>query len=138
LWPNWRHFAFLTDLEGSATEVDAFHRQHATVELAIDDWKEGSGMEHCPSGSFSANGAWLCCAVLAHNLIRWTAALGDLIENDDTLVVARTLRTRYFAVPARLVNRSGRPTLRMPTNWPWRVRFSLALTNLRAVAFAPT
>lgn len=138
LWPNWRHFAFLTDLEGPVVEVDAFHRQHARVELAIDDWKEGAGMEHCPSASFSANGAWLCCAVLAHNLIRWTAALGELIEAEKTLVVARTLRTRYFAVPARLVNRSGRPTLRMPTQWPWRVKFSTALTNLRAVTFAPT
>jgi hypothetical protein len=138
LWPNWRHFAFLTDLDGPAVEVDAFHRQHATVELAIDDWKEGAGMEHCPSGSFSANGAWLCCAVLAHDLIRWTAALGDLVEDDEALVVARTLRTRYFALPARLVNRSGRPTLRMPTQWPWRVKFSAALTNLRSVAFAPT
>ena len=138
LWPNWRHFAFLTDLEGPAVEVDAFHRRHATVELAIDDWKEGAGMEHCPSGSFSANGAWLCCAVLAHNLIRWTAALGDLVEDNETLVVAATLRTRYFALPARLVNRSGRPTLRMPTRWPWRAKFSQALTNLRAVAFVPT
>lgn len=138
LWPNWRHFAVLSDLEGSASEVDAFHRAHASIELAIDDWKEGAGMEHCPSGSFSANGAWLCCSVLAHNLIRWTAALGDLVEEDETLVVARTLRTRYFALPARLVNRSGRPTLRMPTRWPWRVKFSRALTNLRAVAFAPT
>jgi hypothetical protein len=138
LWPNRRHFAFLTDLEGPATDLDAFHRSHAVVELAIDDWKEGVGMEHCPSGSFSANGAWLCCAVLAHNLIRWTAALGDLAEEDQTLVVAATLRTRYFALPARLVNRSGRPTLRMPTHWPWRAKFSQALINLRAVAFAPT
>ena len=68
-------------------------------------------MEHCPSGDFSANAAWLCCAVLAHNLMRWTAALGDLVDEHETLVVARTLRTRYFAVPGRLVNRSGRPTL---------------------------
>lgn len=87
--------------------------------------------------SFTADGAWLCCAVLAHNLIRWTAALGGLVGTDETLVVARTLRTRYFAVPARLVNRSGRPTLRMPTHWPWAARFSAALTNLGAVAFAP-
>jgi hypothetical protein len=138
LWPNWRHFAFLTDLDGLAAEVDAFHRAHAVVELAIDDWKEGAGMEHCPSGSFSANGGWLCCAVLAHNLIRWTAGLGDLVGHDETLVVARTLRTRYFAVPARLVNRSGRPRLRLPTQWPWADRFVAALTNLRAVAFVPT
>jgi hypothetical protein len=138
LWPDWRHFAFLTDLERSAAELDAFHRHHAVVELAIDDLKEGAGMEHCPSGNFSANGAWLCCAVLAHNLMRWTAALGDLVDEHQTLVVARTLRTRYFAVPGRLVNRSGRPTLRMPQHWPWALRFSQALTDLRAVAFAPT
>jgi len=137
LWPNWRNFAFLTDLEGSAVEVDAFHRRHAVVELCIDDWKEGAGMEHCPSGDFSANAAWMCCAVLAHNLIRWSAKLGDLVD-DDTLVVARTLRTRYFSVPGRLVNRSGTPTLRGPTHWPWATSFSRALTNLRVVAFAPT
>jgi Transposase DDE domain group 1 len=137
LWPNWRHFAFLTDLEGPAVEVDAFHRRHATVELCIDDWKQGAGMEHCPSGDFSANAAWMCCAVLAHNLIRWSAKLGGLVE-ENTLVVARTLRIRYFSVPARLVNRSGTPTLRGPTLWPWALSFSRALDNLRAVAFAPT
>ncbi len=137
LWPNWRHFAFLSDLESSAVELDAFHRRHAVVELCIDDWKEGSGMEHCPSGDFSANAAWMCCAVLAHNLIRWSAGLGGLVE-EDTLVVTRTLRTRYFSVPGRLVNRSGTPTLRGPTQWPWATAFTRALTDLRAVAFAPT
>ena len=35
LWPQWRHFAFVTDLEGDAVDVDAFHREHARVELAI-------------------------------------------------------------------------------------------------------
>lgn len=133
----FRHFAFLTDLAGTAVDLDAFHRRHAVVELCIDDWKEGAGMEHCPSGDFSANAAWMCCAVLAHNLIRWSANLGDLVEK-DTLVVAATLRTRYFSVPARLVNRSGVPTLRGPTHWPWAASFTRALTNLRAVTFAPT
>lgn len=121
-------------------ELDAFHRQHAVVELCIGNLKEGAGMEHCPPGDFSANAAWLCCAVLAHNLMRWSANLGDLgdLVDDGTLVVAKTLRTRYFAVPGRLVNRSGTPTLRTPTRWPWSAQFSKALTNLRAVAFAPT
>ena len=137
LWPNWRHFAFLSDLEGSAVDLDAFHRRHAVVELCIDDWKEGAGMEHCPSGDFSANAAWMCCAVLAHNLIRWSAHLGGLVE-EETLVVARTLRVRYFSVPARVVNRSGTPTLRGPTQWPWASSFTRALIDLRAVTFAPT
>jgi len=78
LWPEWRHFAFLTDLEGDPVDVDAFHRAHATVELAIKDLKEGAGMEHVPSGHFNANAAWLVCAALAHNLIRWTAMLGEI------------------------------------------------------------
>jgi hypothetical protein len=88
LWPEWRHFAFLTDQPGTASEVDAFHRAHATVELAIKDLKEGGGMEHVPSGHFNANAAWLVCAALAHNLIRWTAMLGE-ITPEDHLVVAR-------------------------------------------------
>ena len=110
LWPEWRHFAFMTDLQGDAVAVDAFHRSHARVELAIRDLKEGAGLEHVPSGNFSANAAWLLCAALAHNLIRWSALLGELTPADQ-LVVARTVRTRFFSVPGRLVHRSGTHTL---------------------------
>ena len=136
LWPNWRHHAFLTDLEGDAVTIDAFHRHHAVVELAIRDLKEGAGLEHAPSGRFNANAAWLNCAVLAHNLIRWTATLGH-IANHDELVVARTIRTRLIAIPARLVNRAGTPTLRAPQRWPWAETFTEALGRLRQLRPAP-
>ena len=98
LWPDWRHHAFLTDLDGTRVEVDRFHRHHAVVELAIRDLKEGAGLEHVPSGNFHANSAWLQCAVLAHNLIRWTTICGDA-RVDDQLIVARTIRTRLLALP---------------------------------------
>ena len=136
LWPDWRHFGFLTDLDGDAVELDAFHRRHAVVELAIRDLKEGAGLEHVPSGSFSANGAWLCCAVLAHNLIRWTTTIGGAGPVTE-LTVARTVRTQLIAMPARLVNRSGTPTLRCPTGWPWARQFAEILTRLRALQPAP-
>ncbi len=136
LWPDWRHFGFLTDLGGTAVDLDAFHRRHAVVELAIRDLKEGAGLEHVPSGNFSANGAWLCCAVLAHNLIRWTTTIGRAGPVSE-LTVARTVRTRLIAVPARLVNRSGTPTLRCPTGWPWARQFAEILTRLRALQPAP-
>jgi Transposase DDE domain. len=132
LWPDWRHHAFLTDLTDDTVTVDRFHRHHAVVELAIRDLKEGAGLEHCPSGQFCANAAWLCCAVLAHNLIRWTVYLGD-VHPDDQLTVARTIRTRLIALPGRIVNRSGHPTLRLPTRWPWAHQFLTALTRLRAI-----
>ena len=118
LWPEWRHHAFVTNTDLATVDADAFHRQHATVELAIRDLKEGAGLEHCPSGKFFANAAWLACAVLAHNLTRWTARLGGL-HPDNQLTVARTIRTRVLALPGRLVNRSRRWTLRLPARWPW-------------------
>jgi len=136
LWPEWRHFAFVTDLEGDAVDVDAFHRAHATVELAIRDLKEGAGLEHVPSGQFFANAAWLLCAALAHDLIRWTAMLGE-ITPEDQLVVARTVRTRFLSVPGRLVSRSGRPTLRTPLEWPWAKAFERALGLLRNLPPVP-
>ena len=132
LWPEWRHFAFLTDLDGDAVEVDAFHREHAVVELVIRDLKEGAGMEHVPSGRFNANGAWLQCAVLAHNLLRWTTTLGSR-QSPDRLVVARTVRTRLLAVPGRLVNRAGALVLRGPADWPWAQWFRLRLDALRSL-----
>ena len=113
LWPNWRHHAFVTDVELATVAVDRFHRDHATVELAIRDLKEGAGMVHCPSGRLFANAAWLACAVLAHNLIRWTAQLGG-VRPDGELTVAGTGRGCLLRLPGRLVNRSGRFFLRLP------------------------
>ena len=136
-FPDWRHHGFLTDLSGSATALDRFHREHARVELAIRDIKEGAGLAHCPSGNFSANGAWLACAVLAHDLCRWTALLGQ-VHPDDQLTVAATLRAQLIALPARLVNRAGTPLLRAPLRWPWQRSFTRALEMVRALpALAP-
>ncbi len=134
LWPDWRHHAFITSLDTPAVEADKFHRDHARVELAIRDLKEGAGLEHCPSGRFFANAAWLACGVLAHNLYRWTAELGEL-RPEHQLTVARTLRTQLLALPGRLVNHAGRWILRFPDHWPWAEQFlhALKLARPRAI-----
>ncbi len=136
LWPHWRHHGFLTDLTGDAPDVDAFHRAHAVVELDIRDLKEGAGLEHVPSGNFSANSTWLCCAVRAHNLMRWSVTLGQRTPVAERRV-ARTVRARLIAVPGRLVNHAGTPTLRGPLNWPWAQWFQRRLGALRALPFQP-
>jgi Transposase DDE domain group 1 len=132
LWPDWRHFAFLTDLDSDAVTVDAFHRAHAVVELDIRDLKEGAGLEHVPSGNFHANSAWLQCAVLAHNLVRWTATVGHTTPQPER-TVTRTIRTRLIAMPGRLVNHAGSLILRGPLNWPWRHWFTQRLATLRTL-----
>jgi hypothetical protein len=126
-----------TSSTADAVTADRFHRDHARVELAIRDLKEGAGLEHCPSGRFFANAAWLACAVLAHNIARWTDQLGG-IRHLDELTIARTLRTQLIAVPARLVNHAGTPTWRGPLDWPWAEPFTRALTRLRALRPVPT
>lgn len=105
---------------------------HALVELTIRDLKEGAGIEHIPSGDFDANSAWLCCAVLAHNLIRWTATIGQFAPVDQ-LRVARTIRMRLIDIPGRLVNHSDGLTLRGPTHWPWAQLFTRRLAAIRAL-----
>jgi hypothetical protein len=130
LWPDWRHHAFITDLDGDAVAVDADHRAHAVVEHAIRDLKAGAGLTHCPSGRFNANAAWLVLTALAHNLLRWVASLGLRLSG---LVVAKTIRRRYLSLPGRMT-RSGRvDTLHLPTRWPWRDALLAALVRLRAL-----
>ncbi len=130
LFPDWRHHAFITNRDGDAVTLDADHRHHAVCELAIRDWKEGSGANHCPSGVFAANAAWLVLTALAHNLIRWLAALG---LGHNRPVVAKTLRRKLITLPGRITRRSRRRRLHLPTNWPWKTQFLRAATRLRAL-----
>lgn len=110
--------------------LDADHRAHAVCELAIRDLKEGAGMNHCPSGRFNANAAWLVIATLAHNLIRWLAALGMQVAGP---VVAKTLRRRFVTLPGRLTTSGRRRRLHLPRRWPWRRQFTSAMVRVRSL-----
>ena len=162
-WPNWRHHAFVTNLDASATdtdrhhtgehdihthtekntdtdtdtdtdksrrlvEADRYHRNHAVCELAIRDLKGSGGLAHLPSGIFTANAVWLLCAALAHNLYRQIPILGQT-QPTTRLVYGRTIRTRLFGVPGRLVNHSGQPVLRLAARWPWAKTYLTTLAN---------
>ena len=75
LWPDWRYFPFITNRTEPLEIVEAEHRQHAVVELAIRDLKD-QALAHFPSGVFCANSAWTVIGALAHNLMRWTTLIG--------------------------------------------------------------
>src|SRR5438067_6284134 len=129
LWPDWRHHAFLTNRTDALEVVEAEHRQHAVVELAIRELKD-QALAHFPSGRFLANAAWTVIAALAHNLLRWTTLIG---LPDTTIPTARTLRRRLLNVPGR-ITRTGRPvTLRMPARLPWQTQFPTALERLHGL-----
>jgi hypothetical protein len=128
MWPDWRYHAFLTNRTDALELVEAEHRQHAVVELAIRDLKD-QALAH-PSGRFLANAAWTVIAALAHNLLRWTTLIG--LPN-TIIPTARTLRRRLLTVPGRITRTARTVTLRMPARWPWETEFLTALHRLRTV-----
>lgn len=132
LFAYWRHFAFLTNREEDMHAVDAEHRDHAEVELAIRDLKD-SALAHFPSGSFAANAAWTVIACLAHNLSRWVGQLG---LEEKTWRAARTIRRWLIALPGRLTRTARRFTLHLPARWPWREAFIESLERIRALPAA--
>jgi len=129
LWPDWRHFCFITNRDEEIALVEAEHREHAVVEQVIADLKDQS-LAHFPSGQFNANGAWVVLGALAHNLLRWTQLLG--LPN-TTARAARTLRRRLLHVPGRLARHARGWTLHLPARWPWHDDYVSALNRIRAL-----
>jgi hypothetical protein len=132
LWPDWRHFPFLTNRTEPLQLVEAEHRQHAVVELTIRDLKD-QALAHFPSGQFNANSAWTVIAAIAHNLTRWTTVIG---LPGQTVRAARTLRRRLLQIPGRLTRTARQWTLHLPARWPWQDDFTNALTRIRALPAA--
>jgi hypothetical protein len=132
LLPTWEVFPFVTNRSDELATVEAEHRQHAVVELAIRDLKD-QALAHFPSGHFNANAAWTVIAVLAHNLLRWTSVIG---LPGQTIRAARTVRRRLLALPGRLTRSARRWTLHLPARWPWQHDFVRALARIRAVPAA--
>jgi hypothetical protein len=129
LFPDWRHFAFVTNRPEPLELVESEHRQHAAVELAIRDLKD-QALAHFPSGRFNANAAWTVIACLAHNLLRWTTLIG---LPGSTVRAARTVRRRLLSLPGRLTRTARRWTLHLPARWPWQHDFIRALARIRAL-----
>lgn len=132
LWPDWRHFAFLTNRTEDIVTVEAEHREHAVVEQVIADLKD-QALAHFPSGEFNANGAWTVLGAIAHNLLRWTQLIG---LPDSTIRAARTLRRRWLQIAGRLTRHGRRWTLHLPARWPWHGDYIAALTRIRALPAA--
>jgi hypothetical protein len=129
LWPDWRHFPFLTNRLDELALVEAEHRQHAVVELTIRDLKD-QALAHFPSGQFAANSAWTVIAAIAHNLARQTTVIG---LPGHTVRAARTLRRRLLQIPGRLTRTARQWTLHLPARWPWQHDFTHALARIRAL-----
>jgi hypothetical protein len=132
LWPDWRHFCFVTNRTDELALVESEHRDHAVVEQVIADLKD-QALVHFPSGEFNANGAWTVIGALAHNLLRWTQQIG---LPDTPVRAARTLRRWLLHLPGRLTRHGRQWTLHLPARWPWHGDYITALNRIRALPAA--
>ena len=132
LFPDWRHFALITNRTQDITVVEAEHREHAVVEQVIADLKE-QALAHFPSGDHDANAARTVLGALAHNLLRWTQLIG---LPDTPVRAARTLRRWLIAIPGRLTRHARGWTLHLPARWPWHGDYTRALARIRALLAA--
>lgn len=119
LFDIWRFHAFFTTTDPDDLDTvaaDKLHRQHAIIEQVHADLKN-SALAHLPSGRFTANAAWLVCAVMAFNLTRTAGTL----TGDRRLAKATTgtIRRTIVSVPARIASSARRLALHLPTHWPW-------------------
>ena len=127
LFATYRHHAFITNSGFAMVEADQRHRDHAIVEQVIAELKDNA-LAHLPSGKYTANAAWVACAVIAFNLARAAAVAAGLAK-------ARwaSLRTKIIRVAGRIASTSRRLDLHLPINWPWAHNWE----SLHAVATGP-
>ena len=125
LFATYRHHAVFTDSPLPMLQAEAAHRGHAVVEQVIADLKSGP-LAHLPSGSFSANSAWLILATMTFNLLR---AAGTLASTFHAKATTATIRTQLINVPARLARSARRLRLHLPQHWPWQTAWENLLTT---------
>ena len=114
LFPAWRYHPVFTDSPFQLAPAEEQHRDHAVAGQVFADWTNGP-LAHLPSGSFTANAAWLTCAAITCNLLR---AAGCLASRFHAKARGATIRADLIDVAARLARRGRRQlTLHLPQYW---------------------
>ena len=119
LFDTWRFHAFFTTTDPTIADTvaaDQTHRQHAIIENVHADLKN-SALAHLPSGTFTANAAWLVLAIIAFNL---TLAAACTAASGLAKATTATIRRKLIHVPARVASSARQLILHLPAGWPWQ------------------
>jgi hypothetical protein len=130
----YRYHAVFTDSPEPMLVAEATHRDHAIVEQVIAELKNGP-LAHLPSGVFTANAAWLVCAVMAFNLTR---TAGTVTTAALAKATTATIRRTLINVPARIAASARRLRLHLPTNWPWQHQWTALYQRVLPARAQPT
>ena len=115
MFAAYRYHAVFTDSPLTLIQAEKHHRGHAIIEQVHADLRSGP-LAHLPSGSFTANSAWLALAAIAFNLTR---AAGCLASTFHARATTGTIRDQLINVATRLARSARRLRLHLPEHWPW-------------------
>jgi hypothetical protein len=127
----------LTDVTGSAAQVERHHRERAQIEERIKEQKLGVSLRRLPLSELDANRFWLHCTALALNLL---AVLNDLMFGPEPpghlprRRQAKWVRRMLLCVPARIIHHARQIILRLPAGLPSAPAFAYAYGIARGLA----
>lgn len=125
-----RFQATLTDLAGSAVELERLHRGRANAEDRVRAAKQ-TGLDNLPFREFALNAIWLELSLIAQDLSVWTQAL--CLDGELAICEPKTLRYRLLHTAGRLAFHARRATLRLQASWPWAGQLAAAFARLQAL-----
>jgi hypothetical protein len=125
-----RFQATLTDLAGSAVELERLHRARANAEDRVRAAKQ-TGLDNLPFREFDLNAVWLELSLIAQDLSVWTQAL--CLDGELATCEPKTLRYRLLHTAGRLAFHARRATLRLQASWPWAGQLAAAFARLHAL-----
>lgn len=127
-----RFQVFITDQpDPDIAYLEALQRGRGRAEKLICNLKD-TGARNLPSADFAINHAWLTCALIAHDLLAWTARIcfdGDLARAEP-----KTLRYRLLHTAGVIAHSGRRTRLRLAANWPWTRELLTAFNRVALIA----
>jgi hypothetical protein len=125
-----RFQATLTDLDGTAVELERLHRARANAEDRVRAAKP-TGLDNLPFREFALNAVWLELSLIAQDLSVWTQSL--CLQGELATCEPKTLRYRLLHTAGRLAFHARRATLRLQASWPWAGQLAAAFAGLQAL-----
>ncbi len=130
LWQfkDFFYHGFVSNLTLQPEAVYRFYNQRALVELDLRELKDSLPLGKIPTTRFTANATHFELILLAYDLVNWFRRL--CLSGPWRNARLHTLRREVFMLPARLLKSQHRNLLKLPAQYPHRLRFQKALAQL--------
>jgi hypothetical protein len=132
-----RFQAVATDLPGHHyPKLDAFHRNHATVESVIKDGKD-LGLRRLPGFALAFNQAWCTAVAIAADLLAWLRLLALDHHQRLSKATPAILRRALLNTPARLIHHARKRLIRLDDQHPHQADLILAWNKIHMLGTPP-